>query len=401
MKATAVLPIVLVLSFLIVGTSSPAVADAGVFTGYGQNLRQISSKSIQLVSIDVSIIPGRGPFLFEGTVPGMDQVQYECTFVLRNLTDKPEEVQVGFPVDSQFARESEPESSKESARDWVLNYGFIALDETTTYNVEFVRRKPSKDSGEFGAVFVWKMNFAPRESRTLKVNYHIPMSMGLVSSERDEQATKSSRPTGVLAQELVVLAQMEMAGYITSTGSSWSGNVETATFTVYTTPFERYFERRGITEENTADLSTEEAERFKSSFPVQHPWWFRQITPAGWNQVKGGVQWQYKDFKPKDPIEIHYYMTQLPSRPEEVGPFLEQALRGVEKRDRAVELKKIRQLLLATYGEEPRDSAVREFAAEQLWYAPRKDFSAENLTPSQRAVVRKVDERILELNAKD
>ena len=249
----------------------------------------------------------------------MDQVQYECTFILRNLTDKPEEVQVGFPVDSQFAQESEPESSKESARDWVLNYGFIALDETTTYKVEFVRRKPAKDSGEFGAVFVWKMNFAPRESRTLKVIYHIPMSMGLVTTERDEQERRSSRPTGALAGELVVLAQMEMVGYITSTGSSWSGNVESATFTVYTNPFERYFERRGITEESTADLSTEEAERFKSSFPVQHPWWFRQITPAGWNQVKGGVQWQYKDFKPKDPIEVRYYMTQLPSRPEEVG----------------------------------------------------------------------------------
>src|SRR5580658_5568285 len=96
---TAVLPIVLVLSFLILGTSSPAAADAGVFTGNGQNLRQISSKSIQ----HVSIIPGRGPFLFDGTVPGMDEVHYECAFVLRNLTDKPEEVQVGFPVDSQFA----------------------------------------------------------------------------------------------------------------------------------------------------------------------------------------------------------------------------------------------------------------------------------------------------------
>jgi hypothetical protein len=39
-------------------TSSQAVADAGVFTGNGQNLRQISSKSIQLVNIDVSIVPG-------------------------------------------------------------------------------------------------------------------------------------------------------------------------------------------------------------------------------------------------------------------------------------------------------------------------------------------------------
>lgn len=48
-----------------------------------------------------------------------------------------------------------------------------------------------------------------------------------------------------------------------------------------------------------------------------------------------------------------------------------------------------------------RYSAVTAFAAEQLWYAPRKDFSTENLTPSQREVVRKVDEKILELKAKN
>ena len=66
----ALLPIVFVVSFLILGTPSPAAADAGVFTGNGQNLRQISSKSIQLVSIDVIIIPGRGRFLFDGTGTG-------------------------------------------------------------------------------------------------------------------------------------------------------------------------------------------------------------------------------------------------------------------------------------------------------------------------------------------
>ena len=340
--------------------------------------------------------------MFDGTVPGIDQEQYECGFVLRNMTDKTEEVQVGFPVDSQFARDSEPATSKESSRDWVLNYGFIALDEATTYNVDFVRRKRGKDSGEFGSVFVWKMNFTPRETKTLKVSYHIPMSMGLVSTERDEQAKRFSRENGVLAEELVVLAQMEMFGYITSTGSSWSGNVEKATFTVYTDPFERYFERRGITEESSANLSAEEAERFKASFPVEHPWWFREIKPSGWKQVKGGVQWQYADFKPKDPIEVRYYMTQLPNRAEDVGVFLERALRGGgQKGSAVVEIETIKQLLLATWGKEPQTSEVKAFAAEQIWYAPSKNFSVENLTASQTAIMRKLDDKISELNGKD
>lgn len=93
-----------------------AVADAGVFTGNGQNLRQISSKTIQLVSIDVSIVLGRGPFLFDGTVPGMDRAEYDCTFLLQNLSDKQEEVEVGFPIDSEFARGREPEATEQSAQ---------------------------------------------------------------------------------------------------------------------------------------------------------------------------------------------------------------------------------------------------------------------------------------------
>jgi hypothetical protein len=153
--------------------------------------------------------------------------------------------------------------------------------------------------------------------------------------------------------------------------------VEKATFTVYTDPFERYFERRGITEESSANLSAEEAERFKASFPVEHPRWFREIKPSGWKQVKGGVQWQYADFKPKDPIEVRYYMTQLPNRAEDVGVFLERALRGGgQKGSAVVEIETIKQLLLATWGKEPQTSEVKAFAAEQIWYAPSKNFSA-------------------------
>ncbi len=57
----AVIVVPLILLSLISGTASPALGDAGVFTGNGQNLHQITSKTVQLVSIDVAIILGRGP----------------------------------------------------------------------------------------------------------------------------------------------------------------------------------------------------------------------------------------------------------------------------------------------------------------------------------------------------
>lgn len=375
-------------------SSSRALADAGVFTGNGQNLRQITSKSIRLKSIDLTMVLGRGPFLFDGTVPGMDEVRYECKFVLQNLTSSTEEVQVGFPVDSEFARDTAPKQTRESMQDWILNYGFIALDEKTTYPVEFVRRKPAKGANEFGTLFVWKMSFGPNETRTLRVSYHMPISMGLVSTEKDERNAKPA-PSEAFSQEFVTLAQMELAGYITSTGSSWSGNVETAVFTVYLEGFEHYLDRRGITEEDLASMKPKDAERFKASFPVKRPWWFREITPSDWKAVRGGIQWRYENYKPQEPIEVAYYMTQLPKTGSEVHAFVERFLTRLGKNESAAaQLTSLRQFILATFGKEPDDTTVRAFASEQKWYAPRKDFSISQLSSDQRAVLEALDKEI-------
>jgi len=322
----------------------------------------------------------------------MDRADYECTFILRNLSDNQEEIQVGFPVDSQFAETNEPVSSQESTN-WILDYGFIARDESTTYHVEFVRRKTHKGPGEFGSVFVWNMRFAPKEKKTLSVWYRIPMSMGLVGTLKD--SSTAGIGTGALSQELLEIAQLEMTGYVTSTGSSWAGNVESGTFTLITEPFERYLSRRGTTEEGLTDASAEQASRFDSSFPVRHPWWFREIKPDGWLAVKGGVQWHYKDFKPKDPIEVRYYMTQFPRLPEEVDAFVDRFLKDKDPHESAeIELGQLKQIVLATYGKEPKDDTAKAFASQQLWYAPRSDFSMESLDEAEKQVLKKIDERI-------
>jgi hypothetical protein len=60
----------------------------------------------------------------------------------------------------------------------------------------------------------------------------------------------------------------------------------------------------------------------------------------------------------------------------------------------ADELTRVKEVLLATYGKEPEDSLTRRFVEDQLWYAPRKNFSAENLSETQKAVLEKLDARI-------
>jgi hypothetical protein len=392
MKRALLIVSVAALLFCISFSGSPAFADAGVFTGNGQNLHQITSKTIRLVSIDVNIVLERGPFLFDGTVPGMDRAEYVCAFVLQNLSDQPEDVQVGFPVDSQFSRE-DGKISAEQSKNWVLEYAFIARDATNTYNVDFVHRKPEPGPGEFGSIFTWKMHFDRNERKTLTVQYRIPMSMGLASTRKD---SNTFAPSGsALSQELLEIATVDQMGYITSTGSSWSGNVEKAKFTVITAPFEKYLHRRGFTEEEGTELKGEELDRFKSSFPVAHPWWFRRIKPDGWKAIEGGVQWEYEDFKPKDAIEVSYYVTQVPSQPDEVDPFLDRFLAGLAPDESAVtELGYVKEIVLATYGREPADKVVKEFVSQQLWYAPKRDFSAAGLTESQKALLNKIDARI-------
>ena len=372
-------------------TAPSAVADAGVFTGNGQDLHQITSKTIQLVSIDVTIVLGRGPFLFDGSVPGMDRAEYHCTFMLRNLSDKTEEVEVGFPVDSQFAKGTKTISPKES-ENWVLEYGFIARDEGETYHVDFIRRTPHPGPGEFSSVFVWKMHFSSNETRNLTVQYRIPMSMGLVPLQKDEKAPLAS---DVFGQELLTISQLDMAGYITSTGASWAGNVDAAKFTLITEPFERYFEHRGLIEETTNKLGSDEYERFNSSFPVHHPYWFRQIEPAGWKVIKGGVQWEYKDFKPKEAIEVRYYTTPFPQLPDEVSPFVDRFVKALGPTESVgTQLTRLREVQLAIYGCEPRDSRAMSFVSQQLWYQPRKDCSIEQLSNTQKSVLKKIDQRI-------
>jgi len=389
------LSIVLLSAFSLIPSS--ASGDAGVFTGNGQNLHQITSETIQLVSIDVTIVLGRGPSLFDGTVPGMDRAEYGCTFVLRNLSDKDEEIKVGFPVDSEFARGSQPDSPNES-QDWVFEYAFIARDQKATYHVEFVRRRAQGGPGEFGSVFVWNMHFSPKETRRLTVQYRIPMSMGLVPTEKD---ANSGFGSGVFGEEFLHIAQLEMAGYITSTGASWAKNVETATFKLITKPFEKYFDRRGIGEEADEEMDREGAERFNSSFPVRHPWWFRKIEPQGWEPIEGGVQWKYEDYKPKDSITVRYYTTPFPQLPTEVDALMDRFLKQLGQSESAVvQLGRLKQVLLATYGKEPEDQLVKTFVSQQLWYESRRDFSIGSLTARQKTVLEKFDERIAAITQK-
>lgn len=405
-----------IISTLFLVSASPVKADAGVYFGSGQDLHQITSKAIHLASIDVMIVLGDGTVPTTGDFAKLDKkeaelirgnlVEYRCKFVLRSLSDKPEEVEVGFPVDA----------NAENGND-IDDYAFVARDEKETYSVKLdvVEKTPKSTPGDSGSIFSWKMHFAPMETRTLTVSYQIAISMGLASTNKEVGLGKMSPDAkdwyrtrwryGAFRPETLDLALMREAGYITSTGSSWSGNVESANFTLITDSFDRNLERSGLPEDATQSNS---AAPRTPPFPLQHPMWFRLITPTGWKAVKDGVQWSYKDYKPKDSIGVSYYFTQLPKTPEDVDKFVDWFLRRLKTTDPfaaklnvleptdsvAAELIRVRDVILAVYGKEPADSLTKRFVEEQLWYAPQKDFSLASLSAEQKSVIAKLDARI-------
>ena len=372
-------------------------ADVGVFAGTGQDLKQISTESVQLVSIDVTIVPGRGRFLFDGTVPGMDQVEYDCRFVLRNLTDKACDIQVGFPIDSQSARL--PTDQKDTGQDWVSTYGFNARDAKSTYHVNLQFGDPKKANDAYSAIFTWTIGFQARETKTLIVQYRIPMSMTLGSPSKRGIGAMPTRTEKHPWMALLTCSMLEIIGYTTETGSSWSGNVEKATFTVYTDPFEKYLNHRGLLEQKVADLPADAQETMKNSFPIQQVWWFREIQPLGWLPVENGIRWTYKDYKPKDPITLRYFLLQFPRLSSEVGPWVDAILRSIpDPHQQAAELAVARQILLATYGQEPTDKAAKAFAENAIWYSPRKDFAISDLNKDQQAVLAELDRRLASTN---
>ena len=366
-------------------------SDTGVFYGTGQNIRQTTSEEIQLVSIDVVINPKAE----------LGNVDYSCTFVLKNLTDKAEKVKVGLPLNSYDAGGGPRHRYVErSAQERIKQYSFVVCENTRPYEVDFT---PYDEEKKYDAVFNWNMNFKPHELITLSINYNIDISEGsMVPTGKEDLSSMSQDESMVYMKDkklwMGILEQscIKTFGYITETGSTWAGNVEQATFTVVTEPYETIFDRinyfSGI---NSLDKERQLMKRLE--FPEDYPWWFRRVLPEGWKPIKNGIQWSYKNFKPKEPIMIGYYLTKLPRYAKDIGPLIHTCKYFCEKESWNVsDLISLKEIVLATFGKEPADKCAKAFVEDQIWYKPHKEFSMKKVTKEQQAIVKEFDRRIAE-----
>ena len=183
-----------VLAFVCVfGFASTVSANAGFFSGSGQTSTLTKTEQVQLVSEEVTMTP-----VAESVQ--MDRIDVRCKFVLKNLTAKPVKIQVGFPLDSQWIRRLRKDDRSEM--ELVLGYHFIARDEDQTYRVSCYA---SDSQQRFSHLFLWDMEFKPKEKRLLNIGYELPVSMALAPFRRtgisgkggpDEAYTRVGAPSG-------------------------------------------------------------------------------------------------------------------------------------------------------------------------------------------------------------
>ena len=384
---------------------SLAYANTGIFDGSGQTIKLVHSEEIQLQSESVRIVPSRGPLPFNGS--STDRVEYSCKFVLRNRTKKPVKIQVGFPLNSEFTGRG-TKLKTDDATDLVLHYKFIARDRDHTYHVRFV---PYGQEKTLESIFLWNMTFQSTEVRELSVAYEIPMAMGAGTNAKDWKATNPKEWYDNLEPTIY-----EGFEYVTETGRSWAGPIEHATFEIDVRGFEHYLGERSIIETEAPELTAEErkaweaaaaaavaamseAERLywqqhrQADWSVKHREIRREVKPDGWkDQVKfdgwkgkeGVLTWDFKNYRPKDPIVINYYLTLFPKKAEDVPSFVKWM---IGKRPSAEDLGDLREIYLAWWGIVPKSDSVRKFVSNQIWYAPKSGMTIEKLTAEQRTVV--------------
>lgn len=375
----------------ILACSNGVPGDVGVFNGNGQSLQLVTSEQVALDEIRVIITPGRHPVF-----GGVGIVDYDCEFKLRNLKAEPCSVQVGFPIDGLGFGPTDEELN--APRDYASDIRFIAKDQRQTYHPRFEwRRTPGQTTSQpsepqpSGAIFLWTLHFEPHEEKSLKVLYVLPISFTLASTSKDENASSEGPAT---AEWLNILegSLLLCGGYVTETGSSWAGKVKSASFELKTSSFERYLNHRRMIEDEEENAR---AGGLHAAMMAHEPWWHLTLSPDGYVATQDGVRWTYRDFEPKDPIRFGYYLTFLPRTPAAVDTMLQYIkLRAIEVDFEIENIQLLRQVILASCGQQPTDETARKFVESQNWYHPRKDFSIDQLTPRQKAILARLDERL-------
>ncbi len=290
----------------VVCLGSAAWGNVGIFDGNGHSVQLEKTEKIQMVSEEVDISLLRAGGRVTGNLRYADRAKYSCVFTLKNLTDQKVSVPVGFPLIGE-RRLSDRDGNVNVAKA-VGRYGFVAGTKDKTYSLKYI---PWDRKKKYGKLFLWQMTFEPNETVKLYVSYEMKGYVGLGSTMHRKQMKDMGATIPAYLHGLVSGFATQF-GYVTTTGNSWAGDIEKATFRVHLGEFEEYLKKRGAMEELPTDPYFEKKKKRPAFASL-----IRDVQPAGWKQKEHKrygptIEWEYKKFKPKQELSVLYLFSVLP-----------------------------------------------------------------------------------------
>ena len=218
--------------------------NAGVFRGSGQTPTLEKTEDVQMVEEEIIMTPRESKYPVDTSAKNLDKMDFQCRFILRNLSNKQVVLQVGFPLDSEALRYTKKEDIDTAKI--IAQYNFSAKAKNKKFPIRFV---PWDREKKFSQLFLWDMTFEPNEDIELLVNYTMEGYMGMATTIRNRDWRNRKQYNCEYLQCLTTgIGQSQF--YVTETGSSWAGEIEKAVFRYYPYEFEGYLAKRGAWEES-------------------------------------------------------------------------------------------------------------------------------------------------------
>lgn len=288
-------------------------ANTGVFFGAGNQIIPIKNNNVQLVKERVSITLRVDEEAGKWGTPFFPRADVEAEFFLKNTSNKPVNLQVGFPfLDLQGFGDEKLVMSK---------LHFRAKDTKSERKVtlkEGLLDKKLDPHGLFKKVFAWKEQFQPLQTKKITVTYRL--LLGIASANENERAFDGiDRKYYALDRMFPALAYT--FGYITKTAYTWKEPVENAVFTIDCTEF---FQK------------LEEANFFKelgeaSPVRVTRPVFLGNMNPSSFTRDKDVFRWEFTGKVPEDGIGANFVVLFIPSTSAEVTGFVNEQAKTLKE----------------------------------------------------------------------
>jgi hypothetical protein len=288
-------------------------ANTGVFFGAGSQVIPIKNNDVQLVKERVSIKLQIDEEAAKWGTPFFPRADVEAEFHLKNTSNRPMKLQVGFPfLDLQGFGDEKLVLSK---------LDFIAKDDGSERKVtlkEGLIEKELDPQGLFKKVFSWEEEFQPLQTKKVTVTYRLLLGIASVN--------ENWRGFEGVDRKYYALDRMFPAlgysfGYITKTAYTWKEPVENAVFTIDATEFLQKLEEANFFKE------LDETAPAKVTRPV----FLGSMSPPSFKLEKSVYRWEFTGKVPEEGISANFVVLFVPSSPSEVSAFASEQVRKLQE----------------------------------------------------------------------